>query len=221
MASDARVKIKNIRASIRFNHVIFPLDMVAFANLLAANGYKLTEPPPRPEPSSIVRMAYAGPMATKDGVIVDGNNQAQFVGITSTDPGRLINSFDEVRKILDSRDVLGGPLKEWFTELQAHFEYWPPESPVHILKRVGSDCEVLTKFEKIMERKCSLREIRVVPEEVDPDSPDFFEIVMQPSPGRPSSSFEILVIFRNQNRDKVMDCARNIDKIVERLVDSL
>jgi hypothetical protein len=221
MTLDKKIGTKSLRVSTRFNHVIFPLDMVAFANLLAANGYKLMEPPPPPEPTSIVRLAYAGPMASKEGVVVDGNNQAQFVGVTSSDPERLISSFDEVLRMLDSRDILGGPLKAWFTELQAHFEYWPPESPVQILGRIGSDCGVLRNLETILEKKCCFRELRVVPESIDPDSPDFFEIVMQPSPGRPSSSFEILIIFRNQNLDTVRDFARNIGKTVERLVDSL
>jgi hypothetical protein len=195
--------------------------LAVFANALAANGFKLREPPPQAEPTAIGRFGYAGTIASKEDVVVDCNTQAQYIGVSCNSPEKLVKSFDEVLGVLTRHDLLGGPLKEWFLELQAHYEYWPPESPIKLLGRMSSDCRVLRDFEKILDRKCSFREIRVVPESINPDSADFFEVVMQPSPGRITSSFEILVILRNEDQAFVKRFTEKVNETVSRLVDAL
>jgi hypothetical protein len=161
-------------------------------------------------------------MALKDDVVVDINYQMQFVGVTSQNWESIVKAFNDVMRILEDEDSLGGPFKKWFYEFEGHFGYRPTnENPSRILSSASSGLKIIQECESVMGTKCALRDIRIGPANTAPDSPDFFEVIIEPTMGRPHSSFEILMIYRNGKSEQVNEFAGRADKTIQALMRSL
>lgn len=222
MKGSSQLTVKNMRLSVRFQHVIFPLDMEPFARALVKNGFALREPFPPASPSRVDRFAYTGPMALRDDIVVDINYQMQFVGITSKNWESIAKAFDDVMGMLEDDNSLGGPFKKWFYEFEGHFEYRPTdENPLKILSSASSGLKCIQECEGVVGTKCALRSIRIGPANTAPDSSDFFEVIIEPTMGRPHSSFEILIIYRNEKSELVNEFAERVDKTIQTLMRSM
>ncbi len=221
-STGGEITIRNLRLSARYNHVIFPLDILQFAAALHKKGYNLNEPPPPPSPSSIDRLGYAGPIATKNGALVDVNGQREFVGVSCQNLEKLLKTFEEVMTILDDENSIGGPLHRWFCEFQGRFEYrLRGENPMDLLRHLSESITFVKDCGEALGRKCALRDIRIVKSGASPDSSEFFEVIVEPTFGRPQSSFEAVMIFRDEKLDLVMEFAQKSEETLRAIITAL
>jgi len=221
-STDGEIAIKNLRLSARYQHVLFPLDILQFAAALSRKGFALNEPPPPPSPSSIDRLGYAGPLAMKDGAMVDVNGQREFVGVSCQNLEKLLKTFDEVMVVLEDDKSMGGPLHRWFCEFQGRFEYRPRgEDPMDMLRNAGERASFVKNCGDALGKKCTLRDIRVVKSGTSPDSSSYFEVMIEPTFGRPHSSFEAIMIFRDEKLDLVKEFAQESDGSLRSIMNAL
>lgn len=218
---EKRVVAKNLRLSARFNNVVFPIDMTEFAKALMNSGYTLAAQIPLPEPTAITRLAYAGPMARKGTLVVDANSEKQFIGVSDMNLSNLIVGFDEVLRLVGDKKKIGGPLVPWFLEFQGHFEYFPEGSPLDLLKALSKSCGFLESWNRILKKEVALFGFKVAPASSVPDSAEFLEVVVEPSPGKSISSFEVIVILRSPDSQAVRDFAKGSEKAISELMISL
>ena len=215
-----KVVAKNLRLSARFGNVVFPIDMTEFAKTLMNSGYTLATQIPPPDPVSITRLAYAGPIARKGSLFVDANSEKQFIGVSDADLSNLIKGFEEVLRFVTDKDKVGGPLVPWFLEFQGHYEYVSGKSPLKMLKELSMGVKFLSSWNATLKKETSFIGFKVAPASQGPDSSEFFEVVVEPSPGRSDSSFEVIVIMRSANSKAVRDFAKASEKTIHELMSS-
>lgn len=222
MAEQLReITIQNMRLSTRFQHPIFPLDIIGFAKALAASGYTLATQLPAPIPNAIVRSAYVGPFARKDTSVIDANTERQFVGVSDVDPIKLVEIHEEMSRILADDRKVGGPLRPWFVELQAHLIFAPAKPPLETLRFISEGVRFVKGSSSLIGGDASIYSMRIAGAMTTVDSPNYSEVVIEPSPGRENKLLEIVIIKRNENQDELLDFARNIRDRVHVYLDAL
>jgi len=213
--------IQNLRLSTRYHHALFPLDVMRFARAITAVGYSLETQIPAMSPVAVTRNAYVGPLARKDTTLVDVNSERQFVGISDVNSQKLVERFEETTRLLEDSLLVGGPLKPWFTELQGHLEYRPTKSPLTFLSQIGDGVRHIEKLEPLIGRKAALYNLRVASAMTTADSPNYTEVMIEPSPCREDSSLEVIVIKRSENSQEILDFSKNIEARVSEALHSL
>ena len=209
------------RMSIRFNYIIFPLDLSRLIGALQGIGFTPLAPIP-PIPASIFgRSLGSGLIAGNGNCLVDVNSDRQFIGVQDSDLDKTLERFNEMSSLLASPDLLGNHMKTWFIEFQARLQYWPKANGLGIFKQISSEIPLLEAWSHILPSPPALFHIRVNPIEQPIDSPDYYEIIFEPNLACPQECYEILIVFRNPDRTKVEGFARDIKKTSDKLASAL
>lgn len=221
LAEERKLIVQNLRLSTRYHHALFPLDVMRFARAIESIGYMLETQVPRASTVAITRNAYVGPLARKDTTIVDVNSEKQFVGISDSDSVKLVERFNEIAGLLADSQLVGGPLRPWFVEVQCHLEYRTEKSPLAILARIGEGMKGVESLKSVIGGKASLYNLKVASASTTADSPNYCEVLIEPAPARESSSLEVIVIKRNEKTDEVVEFCKDIVTIVGEALHSL
>ena len=218
MGEDEKITVQNSRISTRYNHVIFPLDVIDFAKALTKAGFALLTPLPPLEPTFISRRVYVGPLARLDSTTIDVNYEKQFIGVADPNLNKMIERFDLIMEILKDPTLCGAPLSPWFTELQCHFEAKTSIRPKKTLSVLSREFNLITDLSKVMEEELMIGSIKAISANSDPDSTDYSEIVIEPSPGGETSSFEIVIINRKKDANYVRQYALDLENRISALM---
>jgi hypothetical protein len=208
------VRIENLRVSVRFDHVIFPINLLDFTKNLATDRYQLISELPRPDPKTIGRLSYSGNLAVKGTAMVDVNSEKQFFGVTDSDPGTLLTTFEDVYKKIHDIEKLGGPLNDWFFEIQGKFVC---DISSGTRKKIPVSWSAT---ENEMGAPLYVRGIRVASEGTV-DSTDYFDLTLEPIIGKENRSFDCVVILRGEDLEGVTSFLRNIQEKVEHLAGNI
>jgi hypothetical protein len=160
-------------------------------------------------------------MARKGTLVVDANSERQFIGVTDVTPSNLIEGFEEVVSLVSDRTKVGGPLVPWFLEFQGHFEYFPERSPLDLLKELSRSSRFLESWNRILKKEVAFSGFKVAPASSVPDSAEFVQVVVEPSPGKSETSFEVIVIMRSTDAEAVRGFAKDCENAVSDLMISL
>ncbi len=205
------------RVSVRFRHVIFPIDIRDFVNVLSDLTYEITaELPPEPhEPSP--RVAGAGPVATKGEFAVDINTEKQFFGVR----GPLVEALDELIRIFETLKPLGIRKENvFFYEAQSRYKALIPDA-AELLFTLEQTSPLAKIAGGIFDADLGLLTARVVSKDTLLDSPDYLEIFIQPTLTRPTSEMEVRLLFRNADlsefRSRVADAEQSVQELLSAL----
>ncbi len=186
------------RVSARFSHIIFPFDVRDFITCLSELDYVINiELPPEPAAAPVGRVSGSGSIASKGDFLVDINTEKQFFGVAGGEP-RL--AWGELLQILDSLESKGFTSREKvaFYELQARYRDRLAKASEQI-HRYGESLPLVEKATESFGTKMGLFSTRLFSREFPTDSPNFFELHVEPSLYRPESEIGIRIIYRNSD----------------------
>lgn len=220
MSEENKLKTYVMRFSVRYNCIISPLDLNNLGEELVKNGYKLTIPIKVP-PSPITRISGQGEIASKEGSIIDVNTDRVIVGVSSSNPVTAINIFQEILEILRLPNIIGIDKIPAFYEIQGRFEFFRIKNPRETLINMRNKMPIFDNIDKILGATTSLYNLRLCSADRPVDSPDFYEIVLEPNMGHPEESFDICVVYRNSNLEVIKQFFNEMPNNIINLVDEI
>lgn len=200
-----------LRVSVRFNYVLFPIDMREFANRVASLQYTpLGELPP--EPTAVgpdASLVGQGPVARKGNFTVDINTEKQFIGISGRSEAK--ETFAQLTSILAVlRDNLE-PLQVAFFEMQARYRTRAPSSPLAAMARLGRNSKLTKEATQALGVPVDLFSVRLIAGPSGPNSADYLEVWLQPIASLPTKDMGISVIFRDSDRGKFESTSQQLE----------
>jgi len=205
--------------SVRFNYVLFPLDLREFGRLLVARGYDLPgEMPPDPAVGGPdVQHGGQGQLARKGEFVIDVNTERQFFGVTGGDPQRTLAELEGIAGDLkDSVDFN----KAMFYELQARYIVRPKKSPLALVQSWGREAAPVRSASAAFGKPMNLFSVRLTSGIAGPNSPDYFEIWIQPAAASPNRDLGVSVVFRNSKLSEFREFAGSFESMTAKLLQS-
>lgn len=209
------------RLSVRFQHVVFPLDLRTLTSVLQSLGYQPAAQFPPVSPAIVATVGAAGPVAARATTVVDISSERQFIGVQDPSPETAMGAFSELMGALAKGERGLPALQPWFAELQAQFDLRSSPGTAKRIGRAMADLPFGPAWSKILGRPVADFHIRVSPRGVSLDSPDFFDVVLEPNPSSGESAFRVIVIYRSRNPREVLEFARTLDPTIRKLVAAL
>lgn len=216
-ASAAKLERRALRVSVRFNYVLFPLDLRDFGQLLVARGYALSGdmPPDSPIGAPDVRHGGQGQLARKGEFVVDVNTERQFLGVAGGEP---LQTLAELEGIADDLKDTVDFSKAMFYELQARYLVRPPTSPLSLVQAWGRDAAIVKTASAAFGRAMNLFSVRLISGPAGPNHPDYFEIWLQPAAASPDRDLGVSVVFRNAKLPEFRQLASSFEAMTAKLL---
>ena len=209
------------RSSARFNYVVSPLDLRDFSKCLTKLGYRLLQPLPPESPlgSLSIGLVASGPIAGKDRFLADISTERQFIGISGGDSP---SNYERLREILETLVSDGFVSREriHFHELQTRYRVFTRQAS-DAMRESCKNATLLKLAAKCYGRDMALFTARLIAADSKIDSPDYFEIHIEPSIARPESEMGLSVVFRNHDVEEFQHFVASCDERVESLVRGL
>ena len=209
-----------LRISVRFDYVLFPIDMREFVNRVASLQYApLGELPPEPPASGPeASLVGQGPVARKGNLTVDINTEKQFIGISGQ--SEAIETFGQLSSILAAHKDILDPLQIAFFEMQARYRTRAPSSPLAAMARLGKNSRVTKEATQALGLPVDLFSVRLIAAPRGPNSTDYLEVWLQPIASLPTKDLGISVIFRDSDRAKFEATSTQLENRLVKLLES-
>jgi hypothetical protein len=177
----------------------------------------MTQLPPIPKSDLILQ--GEGQIAQRENFIIDFSTEKQFVGISGIEPDLVVEEFKQILLILEENKLsLDNAL---FYEFQAHYSCKSNKDFLIKLKQVTSKCELLKIASKSFETNMSVFSLKLFDSRNIPNSPDYFEITLQPDIVTPSEEMNIVFIYRNCNQATYKEFLKSYEKNLENFLNTL
>jgi len=209
------------RSSARFDYVVSPLDFRDYSKCLIRLGYQLLQPlpPELPLGPMSIGLAASGPIARKDIFLADINTERQFIGISGGDSPSNSDRLHEILETLVS-DGLVSREKIHFRELQTRYRILTRQAS-NAMRESCKNAPLLKLAAKSFGKDMALFTARLIAADSKIDSPDYFEIYIEPSIARPESEMGMSIVFRNQDVKVFQHFVATCDERIESLVRGL
>lgn len=209
-----------LRMSVRFNYVLFPVDMREFVNRVASLQYTpLGELPPEPTASGPdASLVGQGPVARKGNLTVDINTEKQFIGISGQSQAK--ETFAQLSAIIAALKDNLEPLQVAFFEMQARYRTRAPSSPLAAMARLGKNSRVTREATQALGLPVDLFSVRLIAGPSGPNSTDYLEVWLQPIASLPTKDMGISVIFRDSDRGKFESTSHQLESRLLKLLES-
>jgi len=209
-----------LRMSVRFDYVLFPLDMREFVDRVASLQYTpLGELPPEPAVSGPdASLVGQGPVARKGNLTVDINTEKQFIGISGQN--EAAETFGELSSILAAHNDILDPSRVAFFEMQARYRTKTPSNPLAAMARLGENSRVIKEATQALGLPVDLFSVRLIAGPNGPNSSDYLEVWLQPIASLPTKDLGISVIFRDSDRVKFEATSTQLETRILKLLES-
>jgi len=195
-------KNTNIRFSIRMFYVLPPIDTVELIDLLIKAGYTRTAPP-TPGRQRGVQFTFTGPIARKGDIIIDVNDERGILGVASPLPASTIHGFNEVLQLIKTTLKVDPESMAEFYELIGQCEVESQISPITKFGQISEKIKLMEEFSKVTGKDTSFFSLRLVPKGEIPNQAEWFDITIEPHLVHATSTYNISVVYRSQDKSKV------------------
>lgn len=206
-----KLKTVSLRLSARMKHVILPINWMEYLNLLQKSGYLVGQVPTIPPTVDSSAAVVSGTIAKKLNCVIDVNAERQFIGVQESNAESLVECYNDVMSILHDLTA-SNPLHTWFTEFQGRFTtQLKAKNSFETMKAIGESFDFVKKWERVIGEPIQNSNIKVTSAGKNPDSPDYFEMTLQPYLIDPLKALEIVIIMRSAVADRVLMFAKEIE----------
>lgn len=213
-----KLSLSGVRLSIRFQNVVFPVDLRTLIGVLQGVGYQPLAQLPPVGLAMLGTVGASGPIAARGTTVVDLNSEREFIGVQDPVVETAVGGFSELVSLLSRTDLFGTELKPWFVELQAQFSLFAGTATKSRISKTLSNRRFAPAWSKVLGAPVADYQVRVSPRDVSVDSPDFFDVIIEPSLQQTPNGFKIVIIFRHTNSDRVVKFAQALEKNVRQLL---
>lgn len=221
MAEESVIGLERIvsRISARFGNILRPFDIRDFSNCLSDLDYLVTVELPPEQASGESILSGSGPVATKGVLVADVNTERQFFGVSGGEPESM---WREVQLIIDDLESrrLAAKDQVLFYELQGRYKIDFPQA-FAVIRGYGKGVPLVELATKAFGKEMGLFGTRLFTVETPADSPDFFEIHIEPPARRPDAEISVRVIYRNHLSEQFEEFISKYEILITEYVRSL
>lgn len=225
MTSNSTINMicEGLRLSVRYNYVIFPFGTSELlAELARLNaGYSLSPPPRILKPPIGAKLDWSGQVATKDNITIDFDSISQTIVAEGKIPVDAARIFTEIDEIIKSNLNLNLEENIRFYEVTFSYSIKTGKNPLKTLGKIKPEDKLYDSLEKILNEPISNYSLHFCKQTESVDSPDWFDLRISPVASKSMSTFEVIGVYRNKNRSKVIDFSTNSENIVSQIFTKL
>lgn len=213
-----KIEFKKNHLSFVYNTIFFPFTYPEINESLEKKKYT-AESKPLDMPSSIpagARAYLSGHIATKDDCKVIIDDHRKILAVVGKLPSKVREVFLEVGEIVEKDFGIKSSDIDYI-ELVSEAIVTDDKKPINVIQPLFEELKIVKKFDKILEEETALFEIRITPKDKSPNSKNWFDVRIIPSIINPNV-FDVRVIYRDENIEKVKKFASKIQQKIEDLI---
>lgn len=216
-AGPDKPSLVGVRLSVRFKNVVSPIDVRGVLYALSSIGYRVSSSPP-PRPLLVLEtLSGAGPVADRDGAVVDLNTERQFLGLQDSSTESASKAFSQMLSVLEKSGAIAPQAEVWFYELHARFRLGRSGDVISGVNRFLGSGTALRSWNDALGFPLCISQIRLSTQGESSDSPTYFEFTITPSLNRPDEPVDIIVVQRMESSEKFHKAVLALPSTVEKL----
>lgn len=216
MVIKMEIKPQRYRLAIVFHTLFFPFTYPELIDSLKKREYSVP-PPPRPAPTG-QRVYVGGHIATKNGCIIDVNEEKKTLAGEGSQVENVIKSIEELMDVVEEDFRLNLERDVDYIELVSDLVVKSDKSP---LKDIEGFNNKYSAFNGIMGMETSAYSISIVPKGFLPSSKKWFDIRIEPRVTTPDREYFIHAIYRDENIGDVLAFAREVNSKILSLIEKI
>lgn len=203
---DITPRIKFFRIAIRFLGIT-RLNLYEIVEMLSELGYTITTRiPPR---GFKVRAGGSGPIAQKNGIIVDIDTDRLILGVSALEPEMVLKEISTLEEMFIDKFE---SLKEiYFYEILAEIEIETPQ--VDVLDFMSKTCgenTFISEISNVLDEKLCLFGYRLRSENTSPESTEWTDVEIIPNIAKPHKSLHIAIVYRTREKSRIIEKVKKI-----------
>lgn len=214
-----KVQTLRFRFSLRLNDVLFPIDGRELADALARVGYRIQ--PGIPPVRARAKVSFAGPIAQKNGIIIDGNSNRGVLGVTAKSYDSAVIAYDELRTTINDELKIDIDQRSRFFEIIVEYKFNSDKNPLASISKAFDKNRVLKDASNIFGHKTTMYSLRLVSEGKVPNQEEWLDVTIEPDLNKPDSTYNITVIFRSSQKEKVEQFGKDLEKKLTKIIDTI
>jgi hypothetical protein len=207
------------RFSLRLSDVLFPVDGRELADALAHVGYSIQ--PGIPPARARVRVSFAGEIARKNGITIDGNSDRGILGVTAKSYDSAMAVYEELRAILSNELKINIEERSRFFEIIAEYKFDSVKNPLASISKAFGGTRTLKDISDIFSHKTSMYSLRLVSKGKVPNQEEWLDITIEPDLIKPDSTYNIAVIFRSSQKKIVEQFGKELETRLSKAIDTI
>ena len=198
-----QVETRRLRIATVLKFIIFPLTAPDVIEALRKRDYIIRAPPLPPHPPRGGLSYISGPIAEKEGCVVDVNSEKGFVGIEGVSLNSIRKVYDEILGILNIDLAVDLDKSHRYSEVISEMIVRSKRSPIEVFSRIFQDTTLLKEVKQAVKDEVALYSLRLFPRGQVANSDEWFDITIEPNVIRPHLEYHTWLVYRSPNRAKV------------------
>lgn len=204
------IDFARLHLSVRWDTVLMPFEQSKLLSLLPNEGYVLDESLRRLAPFGAWQEA-SGPIARKGETTLIMNSDSLVLGIEARDENALVDEFNAIEEFLRQRLLFDSPRHALHYEFLAQMLAWTELNAIEVLRRLDLGNAVVSRISETLGiGPAHNLSLRITPADGVVHSANWWDFHIEPSFRSPQHCYRLAVVYRNAERQRVVDFAKGI-----------
>ncbi len=202
----------SLRLVERFRNVLYPIDLPMLLRLLPNIGYVV--------PKKILKgvLERGESLAIKGNMELILNQDNKTIGVAGRDVSEVIDGFSELRNFWLEQLHPSPSAETHYIELGGEATIRTSKNPVEVFTGFWTQCERVQRLSKTVGFDVVNFGLRLVPQNVDPNNADWFDLSIQPHVISSANHYYINIVWRNKNIETILDKFRKVNETVSAVI---
>ena len=224
-APSPTLAVDRAHLSFRLRSLFFPFDIPSLEPWITAEGYQLQGPltrGQRPGVPSGLRLTISGPIAEhpETGCTLMLNSERSFVTIEGPNIDQVLFDFSSLETWLDELHIVDLATEIRFFEfiLDGNLYVGSERNPTETIAGAWSSSPLVSTLSEQLTRHLTNFGIRLVDKGKSTGEDEWFEVRIEPSVTRPTTTFFVNMVFRHPSKTLVEETARTATGLLDRVI---
>lgn len=215
------IDLPYLQLSVQWNTILLPFEQSKFMSLLPDEGYIVDEQANVPQTFGTYP-EVSGLIARKGTASLTMETRKPTLGIKAEDGKSLVEEFDTIEEVLRNRLSFDSTAHASFYEVLVNALVWTNQDALAVLRVLGTAGSIASRFsEKMGIGPAVYGGLRLIPVTGEINSPDWWDIRIDPSSRSPHECYRVQIVYRNSERSKVTELTSGMEQFVHTLIELL
>jgi hypothetical protein len=219
MAEMVKVEFSLVRLTEILKSLFFPLTAFELLDSLKRSGYSLLVRPPLPI-SPTHRAYISGRVAEKENCTIFVDPDRRFIGVEGESPQNVERIYRELVDIVRKRFELNFDEERNYLELVATGIVRSRHVPINVMADAFK-VKVIEKVSEILGEDVEIYAVAFTPKGRVPSASEWFDIRIEPHIRLPTREYDLTVVYRSQNGDKVLKFFKGLESSIIDIIKTL
>jgi len=221
-AEKEKIRIERFLFSVRLGGIFFPLGFSEITQLLDKAGFTLSAPlRERPSLPAGGQLMVGGRIAQKDDLSFNVDPNRSIITVEGSTIENVLKEFNAIEDLARQEFAVDFNRERRFYEIIADLTIGVNKNPVETVSKLFSDSKIFSDFNTILEEEAGNYGVRLVKKQQMPNEEEWFEYRIEPLVAKPKNTYYSNVIYRSNDKDKVLKAATGLIETVARLISTM